>query len=852
MAGAETAEEQLPNDMGKNKNKNIERTFPVLGMSCAACAARMDKTLNGQPGVREASINYAAATARVEFDPDVCSEESLKAAAQHAGYDLLIDTGEDSEEEAERIRAKRYESLKKRTFWAIALSVPIAVFSMAFMEVPGVKYAVWVLSTPVVFGLGSGFFVHAWKQLRHGSANMDTLVAVSTGIAYLFSVFNLFFPEFWRSKGIEPHVYFEAGSVIVAFILLGRLLEERAKKQTSSAIRKLAGLQPKTVCVLTESGEERIVPVTEIRSGDTVAVKPGERVAADGTVISGGSYVDESMLTGEPVPVYKKSGEKVFAGTINQKGAFRFRADKIGTDTLLSQIVRMVRDAQGSKAPVQKLADRVAGVFVPVILLLSVLTFAAWWIFAPENGFTYGLLAMVTVLIIACPCALGLATPTAVMVGIGKGAEQGILIKDAEGLEIARKIDAVVLDKTGTVTQGHPAVAGMVWEPGSEGERSVLYGLEKLSEHPLSEAVVRALSGETPAPVSDFENMAGRGIRGTAEGRTYYAGNSELLAACGVTPGGLLREQAGRWMEEAKTVVWFFDAEKVIAAIAVTDEVRETSASAVARLHEMGIEIYMLTGDHAASAERIAGEVGITRYRSGVLPQEKASFVRRLQAEGKTVAMVGDGINDSAALAQADLSIAMGRGSDIAMDAAMVTVLSSDLLKIPEMIRLSQLTVRTIRQNLFWAFVYNMIGVPIAAGVLFPINGFLLNPMIGGAAMAFSSVSVVANSLRLRRRRIDGTSRFSRRKAASSATMHRKTEYQRKHMKKTWKVEGMMCDHCRAHVEKALNGIPGVKAVVTLHPPVAVVEFSEREIELAVLQKVVSEQAGDYRLSETE
>ena len=836
-------------------SETVKRTFPVLGMSCAACAVRMDKALNGRPGVCSASINYAAATAQVEYDPAVCSAESLKAAAQQAGYDLLIDAGEDMEEEADRIRARKYEALKKRTLWAVALSIPVVTLSMVFMEVPGVKYAVWILSTPVIFGLGSGFFVRAWRQLRRGAANMDTLVAVSTGIAYLFSVFNLFFPEFWRSRGIEPHIYFEAGSVIVAFILLGRLLEERAKKQTSSAIRKLAGLQPKTVCILTESGGERIVPVTEIRSGDTVVVKPGERIAADGTVVSGGSYVDESMLNGEPVPVYKKSGEKVFAGTINRKGAFRFKADKIGTDTLLAQIVRMVQDAQGSKAPVQKLADRVAGVFVPVIIVFSVMTFAAWWIFAPENGFTYGLLAMVTVLIIACPCALGLATPTAVMVGIGKGAEKGILIKNAEGLEIARKVDTVVLDKTGTITRGQPEVVGMAWETDAAEDRSVLYSLEKLSEHPLSEAVVRALKGEEPVPVCDFENMAGQGIRGKAGGRMYYAGNAGLLAACGIMPGKSLRERADRWMREAKTVVWFFDEERAIAAIAVTDEIKETSVSAVARLHGLGIEIYMLTGDHAASAKRIAGEAGIRHYRSGVLPQEKASFVRQLQAEGRTVAMVGDGINDSAALAQADLGIAMGRGSDIAMDAAMVTVLTSDLLKIPEMIRLSQLTVRTIRQNLFWAFIYNLIGVPVAAGVLFPINGFLLNPMIGGAAMAFSSVSVVANSLRLRRKNIDGPSRFARKRAARSesfASMHRNTENQRKNMKKTLKIEGMMCDHCRVHVEKALNGISGVEAVVTLHPPVAVIEFSDGEIDLAALQKIVSEKAGDYRLSETE
>ena len=424
------------------------------------------------------------------------------------------------------------------------------------MDAPAVKYAVWALSTPVVFGLGREFFVNAWKQLRHGAANMDTLVAVSTGIAYLFSLFNLFFPEFWLSRGIEPHVYFESAAVIVAFILLGRLLEERAKRGTTTAIAKLMGLQPKTVTVITPSGE-RSVPVAELRAGDLVAVHPGERIAVDGTVAEGASYVDESMLSGEPLPVCKQEGAAVFAGTMNGNGAFRFRADRVGQDTVLARIIRMVRDAQGSKAPVQRTVDRIAGVFVPAIIVLAVLTFAAWMLFAPEEGFTRGLLALVTVLIIACPCALGLATPTALMVGIGKGAGQGILVKDAASLEVARKVDTVVLDKTGTLTEGRPSVVDAAWAEGPETARRILFSLEKRSGHPLSQAVVESLGGERDVPVTGFESIPGQGVRGVAEGRTWYAGNDALLSRHGIVPDARLQRLAEGWMQEAKTVVWF-------------------------------------------------------------------------------------------------------------------------------------------------------------------------------------------------------------------------------------------------------------------------------------------------------
>lgn len=730
----------------------VKKTFPVMGMSCASCAARVDKVLNAQPGVYQANINYATASAQVVFNTEECSELSLRTAVQHAGYDLMTDAGKKATEEAEEMQTQRYRSLKLQTIGAIILAVPILVISMLLVDLPYMKYVLWILATIVVLGFGRRFYISAWRQLKHGSSNMDTLVAVSTGIAYLFSVFNLFFPDFWLSRGVSPHLYFEAASVIIAFILSGRLLEEQAKQNTSTAIRKLIALQPKTVTIVM-ANSEKIVPIEEARIGDIIVVKPGERIAVDGTVTGGESYVDESMLSGEPLPVHKQTGEKVYAGTINQKGIFYFTTDKTGKDTVLAQIIRMVQDAQGSKAPVQKLVDKIAGIFVPVIIGIAILSFVLWVVLAPANGFTHGLLAMVTVLIIACPCALGLATPTALIVGIGKGAEQGILVKDAASLEIARKIDTVVFDKTGTITEGHPRMTEIRWSGDTEKSRKILYSLERLSEHPLAEAIVKGLENETTVPVAGFESIPGKGIKGMVDNEIYYAGTAGLLSENGVSIDAELLQKAEVWLKESKTVIWFGNSAKALATVAITDQIKVTSIEAIHRLKEMGLTVYMLTGDNAGTARAIAEKAGISHYKSDVLPQEKALFVKQMQQEGRKVAMVGDGINDSAALAQADLSIAMGKGSDIAMETAMITILSSDLMKIPETIRLSQLTVKTIRENLFWAFIYNLIGIPIAAGILFPINGFLLNPMIGGAAMAFSSVSVVTNSLRLKRKK---------------------------------------------------------------------------------------------------
>ena len=717
------------------------RTFPVLEMSCAVCAARVEKIIAAQAGVEKAVVNFAAATVTVTYDDSLTSPEMLQRAVRQGGYDLVVEDGPSDTDETEECRRKSYHRLQRRAGWAVVLAVPLIVAGMFFMHRSWSGVVTCLLATPIVFGLGRDFFTGAWKQLRHRSANMDTLVAISTGTAYFFSLFNLLFPDFWRSRGLEPHVYFEASGVVVAFILLGRMLEERAKAGTSSAIRRLMGFQPKTVTLIDEDDREQVVPIEQIRPGCLVLVRPGERVAVDGVVVGGHSYVDESMLSGEAIAVEKKPGEKVFAGTINQKGSFRFRAQEVGTGTVLSQIIRLVQEAQGSKAPVQRLVDRVAAVFVPVILSVAVLTFIIWINLSPDHGFTYGLLAAVTVMVIACPCALGLATPTAIMVGIGKGADMGILVKN------------VVLDKTGTITEGRPCVTDTVVANGGVLPAEALCSLEKLSEHPLAEAITAHLRCQT-MDVENFESLSGRGVRGSIGGKLYMAGNLRLLRENGVDVGEELIERAQAFAREAKTMVWFADEKRAIALLAVSDRVKETSATAVARLKEMGLDVCMLTGDNAATAAAIARQTGIDLYEAEMLPAGKADFIKKLQADGKKVAMAGDGINDSAALAQADLGFAMGQGSDVAMDVAQITIMSSDPIRIADAIRLSAKTVRTIRQNLFWAFIYNIVSVPVAAGILYPLGGFLLNPMIAGAAMAMSSVSVVANSLRLKTWRI--------------------------------------------------------------------------------------------------
>ncbi|MXV17249.1 heavy metal translocating P-type ATPase [Hufsiella ginkgonis] len=736
-------------------NESKTATFPVTGMSCASCAGSVQSMLGAQKGVAQAAVNYATQSARVSYYPSVISPEEFKRVVQGIGYDLIIDESGNGRAQQEEDQARRYQLLKRRTIAASLLTIPVVILGMFLMDLPYANYYMLVLTTPVVFVFGRSFFLNAWKQAAHNRANMDTLVALSTGIAYIFSVFNTFNTGFWHRRGFHPHVYYEAAAVVIVFILLGKLLEEHARSNTSSAIRKLIGLQPKTVRLVTPAGETE-VPVTEVRVGDKVLVRPGEKIPVDGIVYEGESYVDESMITGEPVAVAKRNGGRVFAGTINQKGSFRFEAGKVGSETMLAQIIRLVQEAQGSRAPVQKLVDKIAGIFVPVVLIIAMLTLAGWLLLGGEQALTQGLLAMVTVLVIACPCALGLATPTAIMVGIGKGAGHGILVKDAQALELGYKVNAIVLDKTGTITAGKPEVTELLWleEANNDADHlaGILLALEQRSEHPLAEAIVHSLEAEnrTPAPITAFESLTGKGVTAWADGRVYFAGSRQLLSAQNVPVPADITARISQLRQQAKTVIYFFSEQQLLAVAAIADVIRPASREAVNQLQRLGIEVYMLTGDGEQTAAAVAQQTGIAHYQAEVLPSEKAAFVKKLQLEGKTVAMIGDGINDSQALAQADVSIAMGRGSDIAMDVAKITLVASDLAQVPRALKLSKATVRTIRQNLFWAFIYNLVGIPIAAGILYPVNGFLLNPMIAGAAMALSSVSVVANSLRLK------------------------------------------------------------------------------------------------------
>lgn len=757
--------------------KTHKQTFPVTGMTCAACASSVETILQYTDGVHAVSVNFATNTVQVEWD-DRLTPESINAALQDVGYGIIISEKAVSETVQEE-QAKKYQEVKARTIGAGLLTLPVFVFGMFFMDWEAGRWISMALSIPVLFYFGRHFYVNAWKQARHRKANMDTLVALSTGIAFLFSAFNTFFPEFWHAQGIHPHVYYEAATVIVVFISFGKMLEERAKSQTGTALKKLIGLQPKTLTRI-QNGQTLEIKIEEVQLGDRILIKPGEKIPVDGIVEVGSSYIDESMISGEPVPVEKKAGDKVFAGTINQKGSLEILAEKVGASTLLSQIIQRVQEAQGSKAPVQKLVDKIAGIFVPVVIGIALVTFSVWMLVGGENAFSHALLAAVSVLVIACPCALGLATPTAIMVGVGKGAENQILIRDAESLELGHRVNAIILDKTGTITAGKPSVVSIQWSVDSEQsslvaslERSnlthssasppsggrgeeILLSLESKSEHPLAEAVVKFLKEKRVQSVEleSFESITARGVKGKFEGKTYFVGNAKLLSENGISIPTELESEAKSWSEKAQTVIWFADEENALAILGIQDQIKPSSKSAIAKLQNSGVEVYMLTGDNPQTAKAVAEEVGIDHFKAEVMPSDKSDFVKSLQAKGKVVAMVGDGINDSEALAQADVSIAMGNGSDIAMDVAKITLITSDLEKIPQAFRLSHLTVNGVKQNLFWAFIYNVIGIPIAAGVLYPINGFLLDPMIAGAAMAFSSVSVVMNSLRLKNSKI--------------------------------------------------------------------------------------------------
>lgn len=766
----------------------IEKTYPVKGMSCASCSAHVGKALRSVEGVVEVNVNLPMNRATVKFDDAACTAQQLQQSVERMGFELIIDQTDDEEthifadEEvaseknsanelnqttpntsnkkstSKKCVVNHNEALKQmqRNAWgALAIAIPLLVLGIIPHLFAGQEVASCFLAAFSLWKYGRLFYTPAWKLLKHGTSNMDTLVALSISVSFIYSFCNLFFPQWFISHGMQPHLYFDSVGVITAFILLGRMLEARAKHRTTNSIRKLMQLQPKQVVCVFPNGKEVTKHVNDVKTGDVLLARPGDRIAVDGEVITGASNVDESSLSGEPIPVEKNIGDKVMAGTINKNGTLHYRAKKRATDTLLAQIVRMVQEAQGSKVPVQALVDRIAAVFVPTIIGISLITLIAWILLDSANGLTHGLIAMVSVLVIACPCSLGLATPTAIIVGIGRGASSGILIKDATCLEVAEKINAVVLDKTGTITVGHPEVKAAWFESDSESQwRNILLSLERQSEHPLAEAVCTFLKNETTCKVENFTALPGNGVSGCINGCTYYVGSLKWMQEKNITLTATQHQFANNYTHQACSLVALTDGTKILALLALTDEVKSTSATAIKQLKALGIETYMLTGDNAQTAAVVASEVGIDHYVAHTLPADKANFVKQLQAEGKKVAMVGDGINDSAALAVADLSIAMGRGSDIAIDTAMLTLLTSDLLRLPQAIRLSARTVRTIRQNLFWAFFYNVVSVPIAAGVLYPICGFMLSPMIAGAAMALSSVSVVTNSLRSGLKRI--------------------------------------------------------------------------------------------------
>lgn len=727
--------------------------YPVLGMTCASCVAHVQKAISMQNGVKKASVNLANNTAYIEYTPEIINPDTIKKVVQENGYDLIINSKNESE--VKDIRVKEYSKLKRNCFSALAFAIPLSVIAMFFHDIPYANYIMWALATPIVFIFGAPFFSNAWKQLKHRTSNMDTLVALSTGIAYIFSVFNTLFPSVWTDRGLEPHIYFEVSGIVIAFVLLGRFLESRAKQSTSNAIEKLIGIQPKTATIIRE-GKTIDISIEDITVGDIVIVKSGEAVAVDGIVTHGYSFVDESMINGEPMPVEKTIGCKVFSGTISQSGNLTYRAEKVGKDTLLAQIIKTVQEAQGSRAPIQNLVDRIASIFVPIIILLAIATFIIWLIFGNENHVSQGLLSAVTVLIIACPCALGLATPTAIMVGIGKGATMGILIKDAEALEIGKKVTSVVLDKTGTITEGKPIVNKIEWFNNiCPNSKNILYSIEKYSDHPLANSITEYLNNDSHLIANiSITNIPGQGLRAEYNSDTYYVGSIKLLRNNNIFISNSILSIYEDWTESGYTTVFFSNEKQPIALLAITDKIKSTSKDAISKLKAMKLKVHMLTGDNEKSARLIAQEVAIDIVKANVLPTEKAEYIKSLNRNGETTAMIGDGINDSAALACADLSIAMGKGSDIAINVAQLTIMSSNLEYIPRAIKLSKATVQTIHQNLFWAFIYNIIGVPLAAGILYPINGFLLNPMIAGAAMALSSICVVTNSLLLKFRKI--------------------------------------------------------------------------------------------------
>ncbi len=740
-------------------------TLPIRGMSCTSCVNRVEKALRDVPGVVRADVNFATERAAVQYVPGAVSVEDLRRAVAQAGYEVLRLEPAEKEDLVDREQAAReaeYQKLKNKFIIGAVLVIPVFLLMswdhFGLGRLHGLSrnlnfYLQLVFQTPIQFWVGRQFYSGAWKAAKHKTTDMNTLIAVGTSAAYIYSVLATFFPGLFSAQGLVAAVYYDTAGAIIVLILLGRLLEARAKGQTSEAMKKLIGLQARTARVV-RNGEEQDLPIEEVKIGDLIVVRPGEKIPVDGAVREGRSSVDESMVTGESIPVEKNPGDAVIGATLNKSGTFRFEATKIGRETMLARIIEMVQEAQGSKPPIARLVDVIASYFVPAVIGIAVLSFVSWLFFGPAPAFTYAFLNFVAVLIIACPCSLGLATPTAVMVGTGKGAENGILVRGAEALETAHKVTTVILDKTGTLTKGQPSVTDVLPLDGFREEEILRYAAsaEKGSEHPLGEAIVNC-AREKNLPLidpKDFRAVAGRGIEAEIDGRSLLMGNAQFMAGRGISVAAL-QDKAETLAGEGKTAMYLALNGTPSGLIAVADTLKENSAAAVQALRKMGIETVMMTGDNRRTAAAIAREIGIDRVAAEVLPEGKAEEVKKLQSEGKVVAMVGDGINDAPALAQADVGVAIGTGTDVAMESADITLISGDLRGVVTAIALSRATLRNIRQNLFWAFAYNVILIPVAAGVLFPFFGILLNPIFAAAAMGLSSVTVVSNALRLRR-----------------------------------------------------------------------------------------------------
>ena len=737
----------------------VSLELPIQGIECASCVQKIEKALLQTKGVTKAVVNLATEKAKVEYLPSETNLEEVKCAIESTGYKVLeFEPSEEIEDPERLIREREYKKLKIKFIAGLILGLFVFLGSSRhwFPWIPsflGNFYVLWALATPVQFWIGWQFYKGAWGAFKHRNAEMNTLIAVGTSAAYLYSVAATLFPSFFETGGIKPEVYFDTSALIIVLILLGRLLEARAKGQTSEAIKKLMGLSPKTARVIRE-GKEMDIPVEEVLVGDTIIVRPGEKIPVDGIVKDGKSAVDESMITGESIPVKKKAGDEVIGATINKTGSFKFQAIKVGKDTALAQIIKLVQDAQGSKAPIQRLADVISGYFVPIVISIAIATFVIWFNFGPSPALTFALLTFVAVMIIACPCALGLATPTAVMVGTGKGAEKGILIKGGESLETAHKLDTIVFDKTGTLTRGEPEITDIVTQNDYSEEEILKYAAsaEKVSEHPLAEAIIKRAK-EKKIELHDpknFNAIEGHGIEAEVDGKKVLLGNLKLMQKQQIVVRNL-EEKAEELAGDGKTPMYISLEGKAAGLIAVADTLKENSLQAVEKLKKLGLEVIMLTGDNRKTAEAIARKAGIDRVLPEVLPEDKVHEIKSLQSGGRRVAMVGDGINDAPALAQADVGIAIGSGTDVAMEASDITLIKGDLRGVVSAIELSKRTIKIIKQNLFWAFFYNTAGIPLAAGVLYPFFGILLNPIFASAAMAFSSVSVVSNSLRLRR-----------------------------------------------------------------------------------------------------